>query len=161
MKILVIHFSKFGHTKQIAEAIAEGLMAIGPVQVCDIDQVDDSELQDANLVVLGSPTHNMNLPKALRPILDSLPRRVVRDTSVAAFDTSYKMNGLLARFTAAPRLDRKLRKLGGKRIVPSVSFFVEEREGPLYEGEIERAREWGALIGQRLSESKIKQITQI
>jgi hypothetical protein len=39
-----------------------------------------------------------------------------------------------------------LRKLGGKRIVPLETFHVMEREGPLYEGEIERAAEWAKSI---------------
>jgi hypothetical protein len=82
----------------------------------------------------------MNLPEVVRPVFDALPRRLLRDTQVAAFDTSYKMSWWLARFTAARKLDRKLRELGGKRSVLAESFFVEEREGPLYEDEIERAR---------------------
>jgi hypothetical protein len=81
----------------------------------------------------------MNLPEVVWPVFDALPRRLLHDTQVAAFDTSYKMSWWLARFTAARKLDRKLRKLGGKRVVPTESFFVEGREGPLYEGEIERA----------------------
>ena len=64
----------------------------------------------------------------------------------AAFDTSYKMNWLLARFTAAPRLSRYLRKLGGEQAVRPETFFVEAREGPLFEDEMERAREWAAEI---------------
>jgi hypothetical protein len=71
---------------------------------------------------------------------------------VAAFDTSYKMSRWLAPFTAARKLAARLRKLGGKRVVPPETFHVEGREGPLYEGEIERARRWAALILERLAE---------
>ncbi|HSG16140.1 MAG TPA: hypothetical protein VLE70_07440, partial [Anaerolineae bacterium] len=98
---------------------------------------------------MGSPTHNMNLPKAVRPVLESLPRRCMKDKQFAAFDTSYKMNWLLARFTAAPRLNRKLRKLGGEQAIRPETFFVEAREGPLFEGELERAGAWAASLNGR------------
>ena len=146
MNTMVVYFSKFGNTKLVAEAIAEPLEAAGFVRVISSDQLTASDVRDADLVVMGTPTHRMNLPEAVRPVFDALPRRVLRDTPVAAFDTSYKMSWLLARFTAARKLDQRLRKLGGRRVVPPESFFVEEREGPLYEGEIERARAWSVSI---------------
>jgi hypothetical protein len=92
----------------------------------------------------------MNLPEAVRPVFKRLPRRILRDTHVATFDTSYKMSWWLNHFTAAKRLARELRKLGGRRIVPPETFHVVGREGPLYEGEIERARAWAASILARL-----------
>jgi hypothetical protein len=102
-------------------------------------------------VVMGSPTHRMNLPEAVRPVFEALPRRILRKTPVAAFDTSYKMSAFLARFTASKRLDRSLRKLGGKRVVPPETFHVVEKQGPLYDGEIDRAKVWAASILERLS----------
>jgi hypothetical protein len=92
----------------------------------------------------------MNLPQAVRPVFESLPRRVMRGTPVAAFDTSYKMSRWLAPFTAAHKLAPRLRKLGGKRVVPPETFHVIDRDGPLYEGEIERARTWAASILKRV-----------
>jgi flavodoxin len=155
VNILVVYFSKFGNTKQVAEAIGEVLGSEGAVRLLDADQLTPDALRNIDLVVMGSPTHNMNLPKAVRPILNTLPRRILRKTPVAAFDTSYKMSDrntpeFLARFTAAPKLARALRKLGGKRIIPPETFHVKDREGPLYEGEIERARAWGMSILERL-----------
>lgn len=146
MNALVVHFSKFGHTKMIAESIGETLETAGTARVIGMDQLGESDLNQIDLVVMGSPTHKMNLPEAVQPVLEALPRRSLRDVPVAAFDTSYRMNAFLARFTAAKRLDGKLRKLGGKRVVPPETFFVEGREGPLEEGEIERAKGWAASI---------------
>ncbi|UCC62560.1 MAG: flavodoxin family protein [Anaerolineae bacterium] len=150
MKSLIVYFSRYGNTQKIAEAMAGRLGSAGPVRVLSVDQLTASDLTGADLVVAGTPTHRMNLPQAVRPMLDRLPRRVLRATPVAAFDTSYKMSAWLARFTAARKLLRKLRKLGGKRVLPPETFHVVEREGPLYEDEIERAREWAGLILERL-----------
>ena len=150
MNTLVVYFTKFGHTRQIAETLAETFEEAGSARALPMDQLTIGDLSQAGLVVMGCPTHRMNLPEAVRPLLESLPRRLLPKTPVAAFDTSYKMSGLLARFTAAKKLDHKLRKLGGKRIVPPESFHVVEREGPLYDGEIERARAWAVSILTRL-----------
>ena len=147
MNTLIVYFSKFGHTQRIAEEMAQVLgSAGGPARLVSADQLDAADLEDADLVVMGSPTHNMNLPKTVRPALESLPRRCMTGKQFAAFDTSYKMNWLLAHFTAAPRLSRKLRKLGGKRVARPETFFVEAREGPLFEGEIGRATAWAAAL---------------
>ena len=59
------------------------------------------------------------------------------------------MSSWLSRFTAAKPLNRKLRKLGGIGVVTPETFYEMEREGPLYEGEIERARDWAQLILER------------
>jgi flavodoxin len=150
MNALIVYFSKFGNTEMVAEAIAEPLESEGPVRVISSDQLTVSDLHDVDLVVMGSPTHRMNLPEAVRPVFNALPRMVLRHKRVAAFDTSYKMSRWLTRFTAARKLDRKLRKLGGKRVTPPETFHVVEREGPLYDGEIERAKAWAESLLEQM-----------
>ena len=55
--------------------------------------------------------------------------------------------------TADPEsLISHVEQLGGKRLVPPESFFVVDREGPLYDGEIERVREWTAALLARAIE---------
>jgi flavodoxin len=146
MNILIVYFSKFGNTRKVAETVGQKLGPAGCVRVISSDQLTASDLAQANLVVMGSPTHRMNLPEAVRPVFDSLPRRVLRDTWIAAFDTSYKMSWWLAYFTAGRRLAKKLRKFGGKQIAPPETFHVVGKEGPLYDGELERARLWAESI---------------
>jgi flavodoxin len=149
MNTLVVYFSKFGNTQKLAEAIAERLKSNGIVRTISCDDLTVSDLEDIKLVIMGSPTHNMNLPKTVKPVINNLPKRILSGKQVAAFDTSYKMSWLLNRFTASKRLARKLRKLGGKLILPPEIFHVMEREGPLYEGEIERAQNWAGSIQEQ------------
>jgi flavodoxin len=147
MNALVVYHSQFGNTQQVAETIAEVFQGAGTSRALDATQLAATDLQGTDLVVMGTPTHKMNLPQAVRPIFEQLPRRILRGVPVAAFDTSYKMSAFLARFTAAKRVDRQLRKLGGRRLVPPETFHVEEHhEGPLFDGEIERARTWAQTI---------------
>ena len=150
MNALVVYYSRFGNTQAVAEAVAGQLEPEGSVRTLSADRLVAADLQGVDLVVMGTPTHKMSLPEAVRPLLGNLPRRTLWGAHVAAFDTSYKMSAILARFTAAKKLNRKLRRLGGKRIIPPETFHVEGREGPLYEGEIERAKRWAGSILERL-----------
>jgi flavodoxin len=151
MNTLVIYFTKFGNTQKVAETIAEELECEASVQVINSDELTTSALGNVDLLIMGTPTHKMNLPTSVRPVFERLPRRILPKTPIAAFDTSYKMSAFLARFTAAKKLTRELRKLGGRRVVPPETFHVMEREGPLYEGELDRARDWARLILDKLN----------
>lgn len=158
MNALVVYHSQFGNTQQVAEAIAEVFQGAGGARTLSADQLAAAELQGVDMVVMGTPTHKMNLPQAVRPVFEKLPRRILRGVPIAAFDTSYRMSAFLARFTAAKRVDRKLCKLGGKRLVPPETFHVEEHhEGPLLDGEIERARTWAQTILTRYRHSSERQ----
>ena len=147
MNALIVYHSQFGNTQQVAETIAGVFQGAGVTRTVRASQLAAAELQDVDLVVMGTPTHKMNLPEAVRPVFESLPKHSLHGVPIAAFDTSYKMYAFLARFTAAKRIDRKLRKLGGKRLVSPETFHVEDNhEGPLYDGELERAKAWAESI---------------
>ena len=149
MNTVIVYFSKFGNTQKVAEHIGEVCKIHGATQVCSLEDLAPTALQNADLVIFGSPTHRMNLPETIRSLFESLPKRALKGTPVAAFDTSYKMNRFLSRFTAAKKLAQKLRKLGGKQVVSPETFLVMEKEGPLYEGELARAKNWAGIVLQR------------
>ena len=140
--------------KRIADAILEGLDAGASVRVMELVTLDALDCEKIDLLVMGVPTHKMNLPQDVRPVLERLPRKTLKGVYVAAFDTSYRMAdrnspAWLAQHTAARKLAKRLRKLGGKPIVAPESFHVQDREGPLYDGEIERAKAWAEGILQK------------
>jgi flavodoxin len=151
MNALVVYFSKFGNTKMIAEAISERLGQQGNSRVISCEALTKADFDRVDLVVMGTPTHKMNLPEAVRPLFERLPKKALKGKWVAAFDTSYKMSTWLYSFTAGKKLAQKLRKLGGKRILPPEIFYVTERQGPLYEGELDRAGKWAEAILDRIS----------
>lgn len=149
-RILIVYFSKFGNTKLVADRVAktaaEKSGSAEFVHLISSDELELGDLAGTDLVIMGSPTHNVNLPKGVKPVIEGLPRKSLKGVTFAAFDTSYKMSWWLNRFTAAKRLARKLRQLGGKRLVAPETFHVMEREGPLYPGELERAEHWTSSI---------------
>ncbi len=149
MNTLVVYFSKFGHTARVAEAVAAGLDC--GARLLSAEQLSDEDLESIDLLIMGSPTHKMNLPEAVIPLFDRFPRRALRGKQIAAFDTSYELSRWLQPFTAGKRIDRRLRKLGGERVSLPETFIVEGREGPLHLGELERATAWGEAIRRRLA----------
>jgi flavodoxin len=159
MNTLVVYYTRFGNTRNISEAIASELAGAGAARAVSINELDAATLEDADLVLFGSPTHYQNLPKQVRAALDTLPKRALRGgprsrKRVAAFDTSVETWGPLMWMTAAHRLLPRLRKLGGKPVTRPETFLVvrgvapesEERQDALVEGELERARAWARSI---------------
>ena len=145
MNSLIIYYSRYGNTKKLAETVTGVLGSSGSARVVGVDQIEPAHLDEANLVVVGTPTHYQNLPEAVRSALTGLQRGLLAGKSVAAFDTSRKTWAPLMLFTAAHRLLPRLRKLRGKPIAPPETFLVD-KDNLLCDGEIDRATAWADAI---------------
>jgi hypothetical protein len=168
MNALVVYESVYGNTREVAEAIAEGLGGASVAPVAKADQAPD-----ADLLVVGGPTHMHGLASSrtrqvavaaahedgshvepgageepgLRTWLRDLP--VARGARSAAFDTRLDkapwITGVASRGIA-----RRLRQRGFE-VVGSESFLVRDSEGPLEDGEVDRARAWGSELAGSLA----------
>ncbi len=152
MKVLVIADSAYGNTWTIAEAMAgafgNGTRTMRPSQVQkgDIDGVD--------LLLVGSPTQGGRPLPAITAFLRGLPRNRLKGVKTAAFDTRVDMahHGFPMRMLmnvigfAAPKIAREISAHGGLQAVPPEGFIVEGREGPLREGELDRAANWARSL---------------
>jgi hypothetical protein len=78
-----------------------------------------------------------------------LDDRSPRPRLFAAFDTRVDMPRLFTG-SAAGAIDRHLAKAGGKRLSEPASFFVD-RNSALEPGQIDRARQWGSELGEKLN----------
>ena len=85
----------------------------------------------------------------MKTLLEGFPRRTLKGICAGAFDTRYHMSAWKSG-SAAHRIASKLKRAGASLIVEPESFFVAEREGPLEEGELERAAGWAEEIYQKI-----------
>lgn len=174
MRALVTFESVYGNTRAIAEAVGDGLGELGEVTVESHDEVDAAAAQRADLVVVGSPTHMHGLPTSLSRKMAAqageeegvtldpsatagagtrtwLSQQSGDGRAAAAFDTRIDKSPALTG-SAARGIAKRLRRRGFELAVDPESFFVEDAEGPLAAGELERAREWGRAVAGRLAQ---------
>jgi len=164
MKALVVYESHWGNTAAIARAIAEGLG--NDTAALTTDAAVASALAGVDLIVAGAPVIAFGLSressrrqiagdiKAPRPPdVSHPPLRLWLDELppghgwCAAFET---------RIWWSPRgatgsIESKLKRSGYARLAASERFIVGGSYGPPRDGEIDRARSWGATLAQALA----------
>jgi len=172
MRAMIIYESMFGNTHAIADALAKGLEPLDNVVVVPVGEAGRERLDDADLLVVGGPTHfrGMSRPRtrkwaaatAQKPnndlvldhdaqgpgVSDWLRSLGHGDTKFAAFDTRFKGPAVL-RGRASRAISRKLRKHGFEMVAKPESFFVT-LENHLQPGEEARAQEWGKRLAARV-----------
>src|SRR4051812_31112395 len=163
---VVVYESVFGDAEKIARAVADGLR-----EHLDTDVVaaKDAPLDlgpDVRLLVVGGPNHVTGMPKpstragavkqgahvddtttGLHEWLDRAHH--VDAVSAAAFDTRMDHPRFITAIDHASRTEEKLlHKLGATLAAPAEHFFVVDGQGPLRDGEEDRARQWGAALAE-------------
>ena len=144
MKALVVYDSVHGNTEEIAKAIGDAIA--GEVSVRRVGGVSAAELKAFDLLIVGSPTHGGRATDAIQDLLNRVPASALQGTNVAAFDTRLTTRLVRIFGYAAPRIAGKLKKKGGTLIGAPGGFFVKGTEGPLTDGELERAAGWAKEI---------------
>lgn len=161
MRALVVFEGFYGNTARVADAIASGLAAASDVRVVPVAEASDADVAQADLLVVGAATHVHGLPRpasrrdlpstapgavGVREWLDDLPAGGGRPA--AAFDTRLAKPRWLVG-AANVGIARRLRRHGWRLGDPGrsrESFLVAGKEGPLLDGETERAKAWGAQL---------------
>jgi len=144
MKTLIVYDSVHGNTEIIAKAIGEAIA--GEVEVLRAGEVVSTDLGALDLLIVGAPTYGGRPTPPVRGFLSRVPGGDLEGTSVAAFDTRIPAKWVRIFGFAAGKVARRLKRLGGTLVVPPEGFFVKGTEGPLLEGEAERAADWARGI---------------
>ena len=148
MRVLVVYDTLHGNTGKIAQSIAEGLAAAGEVVIRTMADAGRDDLQFADLVVAGSPTHAWNMSRRAKRFFQRLEQLSYDGRIAAAFDTRFR--GPLVG-SAAGKISRALEKLGFRIVHKPESFFVRGMEGPLRDGERARARDFGVQLAREVA----------
>jgi flavodoxin I len=146
MKTLVVYDSHYGSTKIIAQTIGDALP--DEVEVLYVKEAKATGLEAYDLLVVGAPTHGAKPSPDMQGFLDQIGARALEGVRVAAFDTRMT-NKLITIFgTAAPKIAKALKEKGGTLVGEPIGLYVKGGEGPLKDGEIERAAAWAkGLLG--------------
>jgi flavorubredoxin len=164
MNAVVVYESHWGNTEAVARAIAEGIG--NEVRALNTDEATESALAGVDLIVAGAPVIAFALPREgartqiasdlrapkppdvshplLRTWLDALP---VGHGWAAAFETRIWWSPRGATGT----IESKLRRAGYQRLATAERFIVSGGYGPLREGELERASQWGSALADALA----------
>lgn len=142
MKVLVVFDSLYGNTAKVAEAV--GAAVLGENQVLSVGEAKPSELSSFDLVIVGSPTQGGRATEAMRAFLDGVS--TLDGTRVAAFDTRLRGRWVKVFGYAAGKIGEKVKSLGATLIAEPEGFVVEGKEGPLADGELERAAAWAKRL---------------
>jgi flavodoxin len=144
MRTWIVYDSLWGNTEKVARAIADALE--GEVEVRRAADLDPSVVESGELLIIGSPTHGGGPTEAIQSLLGQLEGTLPAGTPVAVFDTRLATRLVAIFGYAAPRIARTLEGVGATLVVPPEGFVVKGKEGPLREGELERAAGWAQEI---------------
>ncbi len=148
MSILIVYDSIFGNTAQVAQAMADAVPGARAVHVRDAAAI---ELNGVTLLVVGSPTRGFRPTPDMQEFVDGLGDDMLAGRRAAVFDTRLDLETVHPaplRWMmdvggyAANTLERVLDDKGCVMTGKPAGFLVRGAEGPLREGEIERARDW-------------------
>lgn len=166
MRIIVVYESHWGNTAAIARAIAEG---IGPeAAALSTAEATGAVVTGVDLIVAGSPLLGFSLPTegmlkgmaasaaqdptppdlshpGMRMWLDALPPGQGR---AAAFETRIWWSP----GSAANAILERLEEHGYVACDKPQKFIVQGKYGPLREGELARAKAWGAALARAVAE---------
>lgn len=160
MHAVIVFESIWGNTEQIGREIAAGLDG-GSVVVVDAASAPKTLDADVDLLIVGGPTHafSMSTPRtresAKQQGAERIPASGIREwisahqsprraIPVATFDTRVVSPRLPG--SAAKKAMKRLVGLGYRPIAEPETFGVHGYSGPVADGELERARQWGAEL---------------
>ncbi len=164
MKVIVVYESHWGNTAAVANAIADGF---GPeAQVLTTDEASPSEVADADLIIAGAPVMAFGLPsdRMLATLPSDHKAPAPPDMSHPSMRSWLEQvpagHGRSARFETGLRwspggatgaIGHKLEAAGFKRLGKARRFVVTSSYGPLREGELQRAQEWGTELADAMT----------
>lgn len=153
MKVLILYDSFFDNTKKIAEYIKEALTEKHDVTIIKAENFEETDFANVELLIIGSPTRAFRPTKNISDILNKYPI-TIKKLKVAAFDTRIDYDTVKPKTLsmimkrsgyAAEKINKRFEKIGADIIAPPKGFYVKDSEGPLAEGEKEKAQRW--LLG--------------
>lgn len=139
---LVVYTSTYGNTKKIAENIASAYGSNARLIIAS--ELNGDMLKGVDFAFIGSPTIAWKYAPGFEKVFDIIKSADVPGLKTAAFDTGLKK---WYAGDGAGQIAKKL-KQAGCTVVGKMRFIVLGKEGPLMDGELERARAWAISLSR-------------
>lgn len=154
MKIVVMYDSAYGNTAKVAQEIARTAGRYGEVVEKQASNSVANDFKDADVLFIGSPTQGGRPTELLQTVVSKYAHLLPSGAQVAPFDTRFSPEAvggwlrLLMRVIgyAAPKIASSFRKNPHCVVEAPEGFIVTDREGPLLQGELDRAANWARQI---------------
>jgi hypothetical protein len=167
VQVVVVYQSLWGNTAAVARAIAEG---IGPdARVVSTAEATGDVLTGTRFIVAGAPVLGFRMPSdrtvesiRLNPCSASRPPDLSHPSMRTWLDGLSAKSGYSAAFEtriwwspggAAGAILRGLDRAGYRPLAKGQRFIVKGKCGPLREGELERAVQWGTALAEAVKRS--------
>ena len=148
MEILIVYGSQYGNTQKLAQAMARALSPSHHVRVVHAPVARTLSAEGVDLLFVGAPTQMRGLRLLAKPFLIGLEGRGFGGVRAAAFDTRM---GDFAQTVASEAIARHLVGAGCRLVAEPESFLVLGLDGPLANGEVERAAAWAVGVAQSVA----------
>jgi len=145
MNALVVYDSQYGNTERIAQVIADTLGEFGAARAVGLDPGQGVELGGVGMFIVGCPTQGWKPTPTIQSFLEEVSSEELRSLAVACFDTRFRLPRLMTG-SAARVMARTLQEKGVSLLLPPESFFVKGTQGPLRDGELDRAAAWARML---------------
>jgi len=134
-----------------AVGVAIGAAAVGEpgaVAVRKVSEVSPADLAGLQLLVVGAPTRAFRPSPGVAQWLRDLPAGAPGDTRISPQDANSAVLRFMVKLFgwAAEKIAKGLAARGGHEAAPAMGFFVAASEGPLKEGELDRAAAWARQV---------------
>ncbi len=146
MKAMVVYDSTWGNTEKIAQAIASGIGA--GTKALKASSSEAKDLNEVGLLVLGSPILAGRPSAAMQAYVNWLSGAGPKNLSVATFDTRLTAKWVKIFGRASERIAETMKRKGSTLKGNPEGFYVTGPNGPLADGETERAIEWGKALSK-------------
>jgi flavodoxin len=149
-RVFIVYDTKYGNTKLVAEKIAEGMRELKGIEteVSDVKKVDLKKIDSFDAILIGAPNHFGSPSRTIMKFIDKLGKLKLKAKGVAVFGTFLGKDFEMATKKMEKRLDEKVPTL--RLMTSGLSIRVDETKGPITEGELPKAREFGKKIATQL-----------
>jgi menaquinone-dependent protoporphyrinogen IX oxidase len=112
----------------------------------NINEINPQKLADYDALIIGAPNHMGKPSRAILKFVDQLAKHELNAKWAAAFDTYFQRERYCEK--AMKKLEKHINKKlpSLKLISPGLSIRVEGVNGPIAEGELPKAKDFGGKI---------------